>query len=140
VSALRARQAGRCDTPLNARCNGHPLGAATLLAGDGMFATFDGPACAVACALALARQARAIGIEIRAGVHTGEIEASGEKVAGVAVHFGARVMAQAGAGEVLVSATAKDLTVGTGLAFEQRGAYALKGVPEEWLLYRAADH
>jgi class 3 adenylate cyclase len=103
-----------------------------------MFATFDGPARAVACALA--RQARTIGIKIRAGLHTGEIEASGEKVAGVAVHIGARVMAQAGAGEVLASGTMHDLTVGAGLTFEPRGVHALRGVPGEWLLYRAADH
>jgi class 3 adenylate cyclase len=106
-------------------------------AGDGIFATFDGPARAVACALAMAREARSLDIEIRAGLHTGEIEASGDKVAGIAVHTGARVMAQAGAGEVLVSATVKDLTAGAGLAFESRGVHVLKGVPGEWALYRA---
>ena len=106
-------------------------------AGDGIFATFDSPARAVSCALALAREARPMGFEIRAGLHTGEIDASGDKAAGIAVHIGARVMSQAGAGEVLVSATVKDLTAGAGLTFEPRGAHVLKGVPGEWLLYRA---
>ena len=106
-------------------------------AGDGLFATFDGPARAVACALALAREARTIGIEIRAGLHTGEVEADGDQRSGIAVHIGARVMALAGAGEVLVSATVKDLTAGAGLQFEPRGVHALKGVPGEWVLHRA---
>jgi class 3 adenylate cyclase len=106
-------------------------------AGDGLFATFDGPARAVSCALALAREAQTLGIEIRAGLHTGEIETSGDKAAGIAVHIGARVMSNAGAGEVLVSGTVRDLTAGAGLAFEPRGVHALKGVPGEWLLYRA---
>jgi class 3 adenylate cyclase len=108
-------------------------------AGDGIFATFDSPARAVSCALALAREAHAMGIEIRAGVHTGEIETTVDKVAGIAVHIGARVMSQAGAGEVLVSATVKDLTAGAGLAYEPRGAHALKGVPGHWPLYRAVS-
>ena len=106
-------------------------------AGDGLFATFDGPARAVACALAMSREARTLGFEIRAGLHTGEIEASGDKVAGIAVHIGARVMSQAGAGEVLVSGTVKDLTAGAGLGFEPRGVHVLKGVPGEWVLHRA---
>jgi len=106
-------------------------------AGDGIFATFDGPARAVSCALALAREASTLNLQIRAGLHTGEIEASGAKVAGIAVHIGARVMAQAGAGEVLVSATVKDLTAGAGLSFEPRGVHLLKGVPGEWVLHRA---
>ena len=106
-------------------------------AGDGIFATFDGPARAVSCALALAREARSLDLEIRAGLHTGEIEASGDKVAGIAVHIGARVMAQAGAGEVLASGTVKDLTAGAGLSFEPRGVHVLKGVPGEWVLHRA---
>ena len=106
-------------------------------AGDGLFATFDSPARAVSCALAMAREARALEFEIRAGLHTGEIEASGAKVAGIAVHIGARVMAQAAASEVLVSGTVKDLTAGAGLSFEPYGVHVLKGVPGEWLLYRA---
>ena len=108
-------------------------------AGDGIFATFDGPARAVDCALALAREARSLDFEIRAGLHTGEIEASGDKVAGIAVHIGARVMAQAGPGEVLVSGTVKDLTAGAGLSFEPRGVHLLKGVPGEWVLHRAIE-
>ena len=106
-------------------------------AGDGIFATFDGPARAVACALALAREAHSLDLQIRAGVHTGEIEVSGAKVAGIAVHIGARVMAQAGAGEVWVSGTVKDLTAGAGLSFAPHGVHVLKGVPGEWALYRA---
>ncbi len=108
-------------------------------AGDGVFATFDAPARAVSCALAMAREARALGIEIRAGVHTGEIDAGGAKVAGIAVHIGARVMAQAGACEVLVSNTVRDLTSGAGLSFEPCGEHVLKGVPGQWLLFRALD-
>jgi class 3 adenylate cyclase len=108
-------------------------------AGDGVFATFDGPARAVRCGLALAREARTLDFQIRAGLHTGEIESSGDKVAGIAVHIGARVMGLAGAGEVLVSGTVKDLTAGAGLAFEPWGSHVLKGVPGEWLLYRVLD-
>ena len=106
-------------------------------AGDGIFATFDSPARAVACALALVREARSLDLEIRAGLHTGEIEPNGDKVAGIAVHIGARVMAHAGASEVLVSGTVKDLTAGAGLSYEPHGVYALKGVPGEWVLHRA---
>jgi len=105
-------------------------------AGDGVFVTFDSPARAVQCAVALVREAAALGVEIRAGLHTGEIEPSGDKVTGIAVHIGARVMGLAGAGEVLVSGTVKDLTAGAGLGFEPRGAQVLKGVPGEWVLHR----
>jgi class 3 adenylate cyclase len=108
-------------------------------AGDGVFATFDAPARAVNCGLAMAREAKALGIAIRAGVHTGEIDIGGAKVAGIAVHLGARVMAQAGAGEVWVSGTVRDLTSGAGLHFEPRGEHVLKGVPGSWLLFRALD-
>jgi class 3 adenylate cyclase len=108
-------------------------------AGDGIFATFDSPARAVACALAMAREAKALNFEIRAGLHTGEIEPNGEKVAGIAVHIGARVMAQAGPSQVLVSATVKDLTAGAGIGYEPHGVYALKGVPGEWVLHRALE-
>jgi len=106
-------------------------------AGDGLFATFDSPARAVTCALDMSSAASELGFEIRAGLHTGEIEAGGDKVAGIAVHIGARVMGLAGAGEVLVSGTVKDLTAGAGLGFEPRGVHTLKGVPGEWVLYRA---
>jgi len=87
----------------------------------------------------MARQARALDIEICAGQHTGEIDAGGAKVAGIAVHIGARVMAHAGAGEVLVSNTGRDLTSGAGLNFEPRGVQALKGVPGDWPLFLAVD-
>jgi class 3 adenylate cyclase len=106
-------------------------------AGDGFFAAFDGPARAVRCAEAITMRVRALGIEVRAGLHTGECEIIGEKVGGIAVHIGARVAALARPGEVLVSNTVKDLVAGSGLVFEERGAHALKGVPGEWRLYAA---
>jgi len=108
------------------------------VAGDGFFATFDGPARAVRCALGIQDAARQIGIEIRAGLHTGEVELHGDKVAGMAVHIGARVAEVANAGATLVSSTVKDLVSGSGLRFEDRGAHALKGVPGEWRLYAAS--
>jgi class 3 adenylate cyclase/pimeloyl-ACP methyl ester carboxylesterase len=102
--------------------------------GDGFLAVFDGPARAVRCAEAITRSVRAFGIEVRAGVHTGETEVRGDDVAGMAVHIGARVMAFAGPGEVLVTSTVRDLVVGSGIGFEDRGRHALKGVPGEWQL------
>ena len=104
-------------------------------AGDGLFATFDGPARAIRCAAAIGREVKALGIDIRAGLHTGEVEATGDKVSGLAVHIGARVMAHAGAGEVMVSSTTRDLVAGSGIEFEARGTHALKGVPGEWPLF-----
>jgi class 3 adenylate cyclase len=104
-------------------------------AGDGFFATFDGPARAIRCAQAVVQGVRELGLEVRAGVHTGECEQHDEKVAGLAVSIGARVAASAAAGEVLVSQTVKDLVAGTGLALEERGAHELKGIPGEWRLY-----
>jgi len=104
-------------------------------AGDGFFATFDGPGRAVKCAAALRDAVKPLGIEIRAGLHTGEVEVLSEGLAGVAVHIGQRVLAEAEPGEVLVSSTVKDLTAGSGLEFEDRGLHALKGVPEEWRLF-----
>ena len=103
--------------------------------GDGVLATFDGPARAVRCALAIAGGARAAGLEVRAGVHTGECEVTATGLAGIAVHLTARVMAGAQAGEVMTSGTVKDLVVGSGLEFEDRGAHVLEGVPGEWRLY-----
>lgn len=103
--------------------------------GDAVFATFDGPARAVRCALAIRDGARAMGLELRAGAHTGECEVVGDDLTGMAVHLAARVQASASPGEVLTSSTVKDLVVGSGLAFEERGAHVLKGVPGEWLLY-----
>jgi pimeloyl-ACP methyl ester carboxylesterase len=105
-------------------------------AGDGFLATFDGPARAVRCAGAIRDAVRSVGLEVRAGVHTGEIELMGDDVGGIAVHIGARVAAGAGPGEILVSSTVKDLVAGSGLVFEDRGAHALKGVPGEWRLFR----
>ena len=105
-------------------------------AGDGFFATFDGPARAVRCALAIGSALRDIGLEIRAGVHTGEVELTDEGVEGIAVHIGARVAAIAGSSEVLVSSTVKDLVAGSGLMFEDAGEHELKGVPDRWRLYR----
>jgi class 3 adenylate cyclase len=105
-------------------------------AGDGFLATFDGPARAVRCALAVSDAVRSLDIEVRAGVHTGEIELEGEDVRGIAVHIGARVGAKAGPSEVLVSSTVKDLVAGSGLGFEDAGEHELKGVPDRWHLYR----
>jgi class 3 adenylate cyclase len=104
-------------------------------AGDGFFATFDGPARAIACAREIVSGSRELSLSVRAGVHTGECEVSGEKVVGVAVHIGARVVGEAGPSEVLVSRTVKDLVAGSGLEFEDRGIHELKGVPESWQLY-----
>jgi class 3 adenylate cyclase len=104
-------------------------------AGDGFLATFDGPARAIRCAVAVGGALRGIGLDVRAGLHTGECELVGDKVAGVAVHTGARVASRAGPGEVLVSQTVKDLVAGSGIEFEERGTHVLKGVPGEWRLY-----
>jgi class 3 adenylate cyclase len=106
--------------------------------GDGFFATFDGPARAIHCALAISDNVQRLGIQIRAGLHTGECELMGNKVGGIAVHIGARVMANSGANEVLVSSTVKDLVAGSGIKFVERGVHALKGVPDEWHLYAVA--
>lgn len=103
--------------------------------GDGFLAAFDGPGRAVQCAAAIAERVRPLGIEVRAGVHTGECERRGDDLAGMAVHIGARVGACAASGEVLVSGTVRDLVVGSELRFEERGSRELKGVPGEWRLY-----
>lgn len=108
-------------------------------AGDGLFATFDGPARAIRCAAAMARHVKELGVSIRAGLHTGEVERTGEKVSGMAVHIGARVMAHGAAGEVLVSNTTRDLVAGSGIEFAERGSHALKGVPGEWRLFQALN-
>jgi class 3 adenylate cyclase/pimeloyl-ACP methyl ester carboxylesterase len=114
-------------------------GAERDTAGDGFFATFDGPARAIRCAQAVVDGVHGLGLDVRAGVHTGECELHDDKVAGLAVSIGARVAAAAGAGEVLVSQTVKDLVAGTGLALEDRGERELKGVPGTWRLYAAAE-
>ena len=108
-------------------------------AGDGFFATFDGPARAVRCACAITDAVRGLGLEVRAGLHTGECELIDGKVGGIAVHIGARVASEAGPGEVLVSSTVKDLVVGSGLRFHEHGRTALKGVPGEWQLFVVED-
>jgi class 3 adenylate cyclase len=105
-------------------------------AGDGFFATFDGPARAVRCAEAIVDTVRDLGLEVRAGIHTGEVETIEGKVGGIAVNIGARVAAKAGPSEVLVSQTVKDLVAGSGLAFEDAGEHELKGIPERWRLFR----
>ena len=107
--------------------------------GDGLVATFDGPARAVRCACAISDRVRALGLEIRAGLHTGECELIGDKPGGIAVHTGARVAAQAAGGEVLVSSTVRDLVAGAGLSFQDRGFQLLKGIPGEWRLF-AVEH
>jgi pimeloyl-ACP methyl ester carboxylesterase len=103
--------------------------------GDGFLATFDGPARGIGCARAIAEAVRPLGIEVRAGLHTGECEVMNGDVGGIAVHTGARVSAEAGPGEVLVSSTVKDLVAGSGIEFEDRGIHELRGVPGEWRLY-----
>jgi class 3 adenylate cyclase/pimeloyl-ACP methyl ester carboxylesterase len=104
-------------------------------AGDGFFATFDGPIRAIRCARAIADSTHDLGLDLRAGIHTGECERIGAKLGGLAVNIGARVAARAGPGEVLVSSTVKDLVTGSGITFEERGDHELKGVPGRWALY-----
>lgn len=104
--------------------------------GDGFLATFDGPARAIRCASAIVERVHELGVQVRAGLHTGEIELIGEGVAGIAVHIGARVASLAGPDEVLVSSTVKDLVAGSTLSFSERGTYDLKGVPGSWRIYR----
>ena len=103
--------------------------------GDGVLATFDGPARAIRCAAVLGETARSLGIDVRTGLHTGEIELRADDVGGIAVHIAARVMAEAGSGEVLVSGSVPPLVAGSGIEFDDRGAAQLKGVPGEWRLY-----
>jgi class 3 adenylate cyclase len=104
-------------------------------AGDGFFAMFDGPARAIRCAQAIIPAVRPLDLDVRAGLHTGEVELADDKIAGIAVNIGARVAAKATAGEILVSGTVKDLVAGSGLEFEDRGTETLKGVPGEWRLF-----
>ena len=105
-------------------------------AGDGFYATFDGPARAIRCALDIVSRVGEIGLEIRAGIHTGECEIVDGKRAGLSVTIGARIAGMAGPRNVLVSRTVKDLTAGSGFSFEDAGEHELKGVPERWQLYR----
>jgi class 3 adenylate cyclase len=104
--------------------------------GDGVLATFDGPARAVRCALALRALAREHHLELRAGIHTGELSVRGNDIGGIAVHLAARVLAVAGPGDVVVTSTVKDLVVGSELTFDDHGKHVLKGFPEPWQLHR----
>ncbi len=106
--------------------------------GDGFLATFDGPGRAIRCAAAIRAEVARLGLEVRTGLHTGECEMLDSDIGGIAVNIGSRVGALAGAGEVLVSSTVKDLVAGSGFDFEGRGEHELKGVPGEWQLYAVA--
>lgn len=114
-------------------------GRAVKSTGDGVLATFDGPARAIGAARSIEHAVHELGIRIRAGLHTGECEIVGDDVAGLAVHIGARVMNEAGPGEVLVSSTVKDLVVGSGIDFRERGSHQLRGIPGEWSLWQVGD-
>jgi class 3 adenylate cyclase len=107
-------------------------------AGDGFFASFDGPARAIRCASAISSGVRELGLDVRAGLHTAECELVDGKVAGIGVHTGARVASHARPGEVLVSSTVKDLVAGSEIEFEDRGLSELKGIPEKWRLFAVA--
>ena len=112
-------------------------GRAVKSTGDGVLATFDGPGRAIRCAQSISGSVEQLGLDVRAGLHTGECELMGTDIGGIAVHIAARVASLAGPGEVLVSSTVKDLVAGSGLEFEERGSHALKGVPDEWRLFAA---
>jgi class 3 adenylate cyclase len=112
-------------------------GVVSDFAGDGVLASFDGPARAVYCALALRDQLRVLGLEMRAGLHTGEIERRGDRLAGIGVHIASRLLSLAEPGEVLVSRTVRDLVAGSELTFVDRGTHALKGIPDEWQVLAA---
>jgi class 3 adenylate cyclase len=107
--------------------------------GDGFLAMFDGPQRAIRCAMAIRDAVQALGIQVRAGLHTGECEVRGDDIGGIAVHIGARVSTLAGPSDVLVSSTLRDLVIGSGIKFEDRGAHALKGVPGEWHILAVAS-
>jgi class 3 adenylate cyclase len=107
--------------------------------GDGLLATFDGPGRCVRAAQAIRNAMRPLGLDVRAGIHTGEIQRSQDDVAGIAVHIGARIGALAARGEVLVSSTVKDLVIGSGIDFADRGRHELKGVPGDWQVWAAVD-
>jgi class 3 adenylate cyclase len=107
--------------------------------GDGFLAMFDGPQRAIRCAMAIRDAVQTLGVEVRAGLHTGECEVRGDDIGGIAVHIGARVSALAGPNDVLVSSTLRDLVIGSGLEFDDRGAHQLKGVPGEWHLFAVAS-
>jgi len=106
--------------------------------GDGFLAAFDGPGKAINAASSILRSVETLGIQIRAGLHVGEVELRGDDIGGIAVHVASRVMSNAAPGEILVSSTVKDLVIGAGIGFEDRGVRELKGVPGEWRLYAVA--
>jgi len=114
-------------------------GTEVKMVGDGFLATFDGPARAIQCALAVRDSLQQLGLDTRAGLHTGEVERRGADVGGIAVHIGARVVALARPGELLASSTVKDLVVGSGIEFEARGSHILKGVPDEWRVFAVSS-
>ncbi len=120
---------------LSRRQLGIHRGREVQMLGDGFLATFDGPARAIRCATSISEGSRALGVDVRSGLHTGECELIGDDVGGIAVHIGARVASLASPGEILVSSTVKDLVVGSGLNFDDRGPHALKGVPGEWRIF-----
>jgi class 3 adenylate cyclase len=107
--------------------------------GDGFLASFDGPGRAVQCAAAIRAESRALGLEIRAGLHTGECERRDDDLSGIAVHLAARILDEAAAGEILVSSTVTDLVVGSGLEFVARGERSLKGIPGSWRLFAVGN-
>jgi class 3 adenylate cyclase len=107
--------------------------------GDGMLATFDGPARAVRSAFAIRDGLLGVGLEIRSGLHTGEVEIRKDEIGGIGVHIGARIMSVAQPREILVSSTVKELVVGSGIKFEDRGEHELRGVPESWRLFAAVE-
>ena len=132
----------RCSmrtTPSCGRSSTRFRGREVNTSGDGFLAMFDGPQRAIRCAMAIRDAVQALGIEVRAGLHTGECEVRGDDIGGIAVHIGARVSALAGPNDVLVSSTLRDLVIGSGLEFEERGAHQLKGVPGEWHLSAVAS-
>jgi len=131
---LLARYYEAADTALN-RFRGRKLDTA----GDGLFASFDGPARAVRCGMALHDAAASLGVQLRVGIHTGECEAIGEKLGGIAVHIGARIASHANPGEILVSSTVKALTVGSGLTYADKGIHKLKGIDDDWQLFEATQ-
>jgi class 3 adenylate cyclase len=115
-----------------ARYGGHEMD----MVGDGCFATFDSPASAIRCACSICDGVKALGVDVRVGVHAGEVEPEGEDVTGITVHTGCYVMRRAGPGEVLVSSTVRDLVAGSGIMFTDRGTHTLNGLPGEWRLFR----
>lgn len=135
IGDRRWRELIEAHNMISLREIGHFRGRAIKNTGDGFLATFDGPARAIRCARAMGEALKQLGLEMRAGLHTGECEIIGDDMGGIAVHTGARVSALAGTGEILVSSTVKDLVAGSGIEFSDRGMHTLKGVPGEWRIY-----